>query len=29
MGVGALIVLTLIFWLLLEYRRARRQKVNP
>jgi protein SCO1/2 len=29
MGVGALIVLSLIFWLLLEYKRARRQKVNP
>jgi len=29
MGVGALIVLSLIFWLLLEYSRARRQKVNP
>jgi protein SCO1/2 len=29
MGVGALIVLSLVFWLLLEYSRSRRQKVNP
>jgi protein SCO1/2 len=29
MGVGALIVLSLVFWLLLEYRRSRRRKVNP
>ena len=29
MGVGALIVLSIIFWLLLEYSRARRQKLDP